>query len=286
MLLENSVLQCLFSENEFALFEDMVRDVCVDFPDIQGVLITGSLTQRTRLADPVDFTPETPLQKAYAQIVCRSRRNLFPHPQSDLDIWLAIADREPANNNESVLDERGLDALQWHAENQPDEHDWIEYKSNQFGMHYKQTILYPESWLRHNPIPHYGWGFKEALVDRIGSDLGGVRKRIKHYFAKPYPREFLEVRAFPQSTFNLRPEKIEIAKGVVDRTPFPYYMKDWLDVESNCFVLYTKEDEGNLIYPFNPEGRVLGEKIAKEIKWTPRHVDHAVCYRSSGDYYD
>ena len=277
----NSTLQSLFDEREFKRFSGIIRETAQDFPEIQGVLITGSLVQYVRLPNRQNGYKLNSMQKAYEDIVCRSRRKFFPHLDSDLDIWLLIDDIKGNDFVPKELDDKALELIDWYAKQKTlDLKEWIDKKHEAFDVFYKQVLLYPKSWTKKNEIPYYGWGFKETLVDNIGCGLKPVRDRIKGFFSKNYPRDFLEVRAFPSSVFNLRPEKITLDDGEVDRTPFPYYMKDWLDSERNCVVLYRRKDNKEAIYPFDEGGVVLGQRVADEIGWDYRHVVYSMNKRT------
>jgi hypothetical protein len=286
---EQSNLQHLFDANEFRTFSEILSRTAYEHPEILGVLLTGSLVQRLRLPNPLATTPATPMtpfQSAYQDVVSRSRRKFFAHPDADLDVWLLIEDATSGTDIPQVMDSRALDLIAWYSKRKSiDNNKWIQKKSRAFDEFYKKERLYPRTWIANNPTPHHGSGYKESVIDRIGTNLQDVRNRIKYYFRKTYPSAFLELRAFPESVFNLRPEKIEVSEGNLDRTPFAYFMKDWLDIEQNCMIVYTRPDAKDLIYPFGSEGRVLGQAIADEIEWDHRNINlrlfrdrKAICY--------
>ncbi|MEW5896074.1 MAG: hypothetical protein AB1668_00105 [Nanoarchaeota archaeon] len=76
---EQSTLQLLFSREEYNQFKEIITDLCLTFPDIIGAFITGSLTQKIDLPDPPAPGENLGnLAKAYASIVGRTRRKLFP----------------------------------------------------------------------------------------------------------------------------------------------------------------------------------------------------------------
>lgn len=276
---EKSTLQLLMDRSEFDIFCEIISRTASEHAEVRGVLLTGSLIQRLRLPNSTDgiSAVKTPWQSAYEEIVSRSRRKLFPHPDADLDVWLLIEDRESRMDVCQTLDDRALDLVKWYAKKKSaDPAAWIRLKHRAFDEFYKQEAWFPRSWVASNPLPYYAWSFKETVIDRIGANLQACRGRIKNCFRKKYPTEFLELRAFPQAVFNVRPEKIALASGTLDRTPFAYYLKDWLDLEQNCLVVYTKPRAIDLIYPFNPAGRVLGQKIADQIKWDHRRIDYSL----------
>src|SRR3989344_8040756 len=86
---EQSTLQLLFSQEEYCQFREIVAELCSAFPDIKGAFMTGSLTQKIGLPDPPASNEDLgELARAYASIVGRTRRKLFPHIDSDLDFWI------------------------------------------------------------------------------------------------------------------------------------------------------------------------------------------------------
>jgi hypothetical protein len=85
--------------------------------------------------------------------------------------------------------------------------------------------------------------------------------RINYHFDKKIPGDFMELRAFPECTFNLRPDETFI-NGVENKSPFPRIIERIIDMDRNCFVLYvSNEGSERMIYPFNPDGRRLGKGI-------------------------
>jgi ABC-type oligopeptide transport system ATPase subunit len=267
---EQSFLQSLFTREEFNLFKNIVRETASEFPDIKGVLITGSLVKQIYLPDCIQKPQGKGLQRAYQEIIFRYGRKYFPHPKSDLDMWLLIDDIQTCKIAE-YLDSCTVDLLKWYAsQKSPDFSEWIDKKHKYYDPYYKKSYLYPESWNRDNIMPYLGSSFKEILVSNINNRLKTVRNRIENFFLKNYPDDFLEVRAYPSSVFNLRPEPLILSNGRVDRTPFAYYLKDWLDLEKNCMVLYRRDNMSPTIYPFDKNGVIRGQRIADFINWYPK----------------
>jgi hypothetical protein len=288
---KQSNLTSIFDENtdEFATFSEILSRTASEHPEILGVLLTGSLVQRRLLPDPfpnVQGIAKTSRQLAYQEIVSRTRRKLWPHSNADLDIWLLIEDETIGTELANVLSSRALDLIAWYSKQKSiDTNKWIQKKHRAFDEFYKKERLYPRTWLANNPLPHHGSCYKEMVIYRTSRDLQDFTNRIRFNMNKTYPSAFLELRAFPESVFNLRPEKIEVCEGSLDRTPFAYYMKDWLDLEQNCMIVYTRPDAKDLIYPFSSEGRVPGQAIADEIEWDHRNINlrlfrdrKAICY--------
>ena len=233
---EQSTLQLLFSKEEYRQFKEIVADVCSTFPDIKGAFITGSLTQKMGLPDPPAPNEDLDdLAKAYASIVGRTRRKLFPHIDSDLDFWILTEEQEGNERIPSILCERALDLLQWYSSHgeRVDLVDWIHLKRQAFDEFYKKPFLYSKRWLVTSQNPAHAIGFKKALEERIGDYLPKLRAKIDYYFRKSFPGQFIETRSFPSSVFNLKTERIPVM-DTEDRTPFPFYLRDWVDLERNC----------------------------------------------------
>ena len=137
---EQSTIQLLFSKEEYCQFVEVVAELCSTFPDIKGAFITGSLTQKIGLPDPPASNENSgDLAKAYASIVGRTRRKLFPHIDSDLDFWILTEEQESNERIPNILCERALDLLHWYS-SQSDEVDlveWIHLKRQAFDEFYK-----------------------------------------------------------------------------------------------------------------------------------------------------
>lgn len=264
--LRESVLQALVNEREFQDVKDIVKEVCEQDEDVLGVLITGSLTQRLRLNDPENPTYRNAYEAAYGRILNKARRRIFPSRTSDLDVWVMTADpydTDRATEIKETIQDRSIDIITWLANN-PDAHDqrWISKKSIAFDEFYKQPSMYSPRWLERNPkYPWRGGAIKRHITTQLETHMGDFIARINHNFEKRIPGEFIELRAYPPSVFNLRPEDVLI-QGQIDKTPFPFPMDDLLRADDNCFVLYAKSsDIDGLIYPFNPEGPVLNKRL-------------------------
>lgn len=270
---KESSIQLLFKNYEFDEFRQLVHDICEPMEDILGVLITGSLVQRCALEDPPSSTvASSRLCAAYADIVGRSKRKLFPHLLSDLDVW--VLTREQPGNEwiGEELDKQALELLRWYASRETvDLSEWIERKNETLGRFYKQPYLYSYAWCRVNRNPSHADMIRIALEAGMQSHLPQVVRKIKYYFKTPFEGGFFEVRAFPPSVFNLKTERIEL-QGTEDRTPFPFYIRDWIDITRNCMVLYRRPGE-DTIYPFQANGRIPGQKLADTLCWTTRHID-------------
>lgn len=273
--LKDSMLQSLFSEQEYARFKEIIFDVSQKYKDVKGVLVTGSLVQRVQLANP--SPPHKILDRrasAYAQIVGRTKRKIFPSANSDLDMWVLTEEQEGNETISTMLTERGLDLLEWYASqgDNVDLSEWIRLKCNAFDEFYKQSFLYSENWRAGNSNPAHATGFKQEIEEQLERTLPGVRDKVNYYFRRDFRGQFIEVRAFPPSVFNLKTERIMIGNQE-DRTPFTFYIRDWVDLEKNCLVVYCSNEQERLTYPFNPQGTVPGAGIAQAIGWTQRDID-------------
>jgi hypothetical protein len=277
MEFKESTLQMLFDETEFEDLRQLTSNVSSRFSDIQGVLITGSLVQRLGLPTPPTTPLLTSMGKAYAEIVGRTRRKLFPHIDSDFDFWV-LTKEQPGNEGlQDQISEQGLQLLAWYAEQEKvNLLEWVRRKKQAFDPIYKKPFLYSDAWNNANTsIPSNAEGFRYALEEAIQEMLPSLVEKIRYYFRRKIPGDFIEARAFPPSVFNLKTERIPVGNSE-DRTPFPFYIRDWVDRDRNCIVLYVKDDPSQFIYPFNPNGFIPGENVARNIQWSPRHIDHVL----------
>jgi len=279
MEFKESTLQMVLNDTEFGELINSIGLVASHYEDIQGVLITGSLVQKIQLPNPPTNPNLSRLARAYAEIVGRTRRKLFPHIDSDFDFWILTKDQPGNDSYPEYLDNKALELISWYAsQNKVDLAEWIYKKGNAFRDIYKNPVLYSSKWKEYNyPIPCNAEGFKLELKNEIIAKLPSLAAKVSYYFRKSTINEFIEARAYPSSVFNLRPERILVGDAD-DRTPFPFFIKDWVDRDRNCLLLYTRSDATNLIYPFILDGMIPGERIAEAIGWTPRHIDH-VLYR-------
>lgn len=268
MQFEESFVSSIFEPDEFETAKETIKSVCEKNPAVLGVLITGSLTQKIRVPSPQDYTPRNAYEAAYSLILNRSRRRLYPRTTSDLDVWVCTVDPENADNIRRTLQQRAINLVDWLSRN-IDRHgtDWIQQKKEAFNPFYKQHYMYPNEWLVEQP--NYPWrasALKREIITALGQEIPHFIERVNHNFEKKIPGDFLEVRAYPTCTFNLRPEEIMVA-GQIDKTPFPFIVDEWLDLQRNCFVLYAAEQGlEQMIYPFNEKGEHLGTDLLRFIQ--------------------
>ncbi len=268
-----SILQSIFDENEYQKFLFILKEVCDQDKDVLGVLITGSFTQNLQLPDPKATINANAYNEAYKLILNKQRRRIFPSRSSDLDIWVLTKDPYPqdiAERVKSTLEDRSIELVQWLAENMHSPnyyYEWINRKQKAFNEFYKQNSMYSEAWIKKNPeYPWRGGKLKRAIIRELESSLPRVVNRINHNFEKKIPGEFFELRSYPTSVFNLRPEEIMV-EGKIDKTPFPFPLDDLVDLNDNCYVLYAREEsKDELIYPFNSKGEILNERLQKLVR--------------------
>ncbi|QQG38885.1 MAG: hypothetical protein HYS32_00230 [Candidatus Woesearchaeota archaeon] len=275
-----TTLQTIMRPSEYEIFVAIIREIAGQYLDIEGILLTGSLVQNLELPDPIGVEFRGPMQKAYAKIVSRSQRKLWPHLDSDLDIWVMTNDVGGTAELTDLLDKKALELLAYLAEG-PDRplSEWIKSKRAALSEFYKNPDLYNAEWREDgidNPweAPH----FRRELVRRVAVEMPEFCRRVNYYFRKKCPDNFFEIRVYPGATFNLRPEKIRV-EGVIDRTPFPYFIKDWVKREQNALLVLQSDDPK--YYPFNENGHVHSRVLADAIGWTPVHVDMLYAQRSN-----
>lgn len=259
-----TAMQSLFNESEFSDFKGIIKEVCEQNEDIQGVVITGSLTQRLRLPDPDETSYLNKYDEAYSLIENKGRRRVFPSKTSDLDVWVCLKDPDGLGDVKTALESRAIELLCWLADNQHRHNtsEWIARKQAAFDKFYKQAYMYSAQWNAQNPkMPWRGSTLKREIVEALQHSMPSLVARINYHFDKKIPGEFIELRAFPASTFNLRVEELFI-DGAVDKTPFPFILERLLDMQRNCFVLYVSEKGlDRMIYPLNEDGERLGNSI-------------------------
>jgi hypothetical protein len=263
----DSNLSDFMNNKEFEVFSDIIQNIGVSYPALNGILMTGSVVQRRDLHETYNTPNDNPLQAAYNVVAWRNKKKGGPSPQSDMDIWILTHDPdiEDAGAITDTINQRAIELLHWLSERPNyDINEWINLKKTAFGQYYKQLYLYPPQWLERNPKdPWRAIGLRDEIVRNVTTYLPHWVERMNIYFEKQMSGRFLEIRAFPNSTFHLRPEKIRVNGKVVDNSPFAYYLKDWIDLEKNCLVLY-----GNDIatcYPFQEKGEIPGQSIKDAI---------------------
>jgi len=266
-------IQAFMDPSEWLIFKERLQDISSSFSDIIGVLAVGSLVQS--FLPPSDFYDNrhpTPLGIAYESIRNPGRRKVFPANSSDLDIWVCTRDTSASANSELIVERGGIALLEELAVGileRPGQ-QWSRKKESTFSEYYKKPDLYPTLFksVNEKDRPWNAARFKEILESDILITLPDFVERIGRFTEKTIPGDFVQVRAFPESLFNLRPDESILDDAFEDRQPFPRIADDqWISPQHTSVVLY-KTDE-TTIYPFRQGGRVLGQAIKERISNSP-----------------
>jgi len=258
-------LQAFMDPSEWCIFKERVQEISSSIPNILGVLAVGSLIQTFR--PPYDFYENRrigPMGIAYEAIRNPGRRKIFPGKKSDLDLWICTKDTPQSSSGESIVDINGIALLEELASGavvRPSQ-QWCRKKEGAFSDYYKKSELYAPvfSSLDENNEPWMASRFKNILEQDVLAKLPDFVERIGRFTLQKIPGDFLEVRAFPESLFHLRPDESTLIDGFEDRQPFPRIADDqWISPQHKSVVLYNTGD--STIYPFAPKGRILGQAI-------------------------
>lgn len=257
----------LLGEAGFQLLLRSVKEAAESFPDIIGVLAVGSLIHPDEMPDDL-FIPKANTARgiAYESIRNPARRRSAIRDESDLDLWVCVRDSEDSklaqeqveNGAVALLDELVSRTMEWGTVR------WHNKKAAILGPYYKQPNLYPCRFVDANggKEPWLAQHFKELLETRIQTLVPGFVQEVNSRFVKKLPGDFLEVRAFPESLFHLRPDDTLMPNMRLDWMPFPRIADaQWISPEHSSLILY--KDASVSIYPFKEDGRVLGSRIAK-----------------------
>jgi hypothetical protein len=156
---------------ELSDFQDVITEVCERNNEIKSVLMTGSLTQRLRLPDPIHEDFDSKYEAAYSLIEKKSRRRIYPSRTSDLDIWVCLKNPEGIEADvEAIIESRGIELIKWLADNvslYPTD-KWAELKMQAFGEFYKQVYMYSAAWNASNPkMPWRGSQLKREIAQAL-----------------------------------------------------------------------------------------------------------------------
>lgn len=266
--LDTMALQAFIDPSEWYTFGEKVQSIAETFPDITGVLAIGSLVQTFRPPTSFnDISRNGPLGLAYESIRNPQRRKVFPHNSSDLDLWVCVKDNKLSEEAERKVSVGGIALLEELASGTIERgtHHWYNKKEATFGRYYKQPDLYVPGFVSgNNGAPWMAEDFKKLLENALLEHTPDFVERISRFTGKTIPGNFLEVRAYPESLFNLRPDDVVMQNGAKDRQPFPRIADtQWISPGHASFVLY-KTDSAT-IYPFQSQGRILGEDIDQHI---------------------
>lgn len=259
-------LQSFMDPSEWLIFNEEVATVAAGFPDITGVLAIGSLVQSFR--PPINFYENQrsgPLGVAYESIRHPERRKVFPSNHSDLDIWVAVRDTKESAGIEQAVSLGGISLLEELASGrvQRGTPQWGRKKEAAFNAYYKNPDLYPRGFTttaHDGAQPWMATRFKSMVEQALLHRTPDFVDRIARFTEKKIPGNFLEVRAFPESVFNLRPDDVAVPGDGEDRQPFPRIADEqWIGPSHASRVLHAADGAG--IYPFAGEGRILGQAI-------------------------
>lgn len=244
--------------------QERIETVAKQHKHILGVLAIGSLVQ---LDTPKDFYIPRHAGKAgiaYESIRRPLRRKNAACKDSDLDIWICTEDTVASEHAKSQVDRGGAALVEELASGTLEKGTlhWRSKKLQAFGRYYKRLNLYhmangqDEPWLAND--------FKAELEEIISSTMPQFVQNINENFSKKIPGNFFEIRAYPESLFNLRPDEAQLENGNEDRAPFPRIADDqWIDTDHNAYIFYAKNDIS--IHPFIEGGEILGATIGKHI---------------------
>lgn len=259
----------LLGQDEYALLVQAIHDTAVEYPDIVGVLAVGSLVQ-AEIPDGF-FIPKynTPRGRAYEHIRNPGRRRLTIRDESDLDLWICVRDTEASSAAQeqvelgalALLSELVSGTISWGSVH------WRNKKAAIFGPYYKTRGLYPQDFVIANggEQPWLAQGFKKSLEARIIERIPAVMSKVNENFRKKIPGDFLEIRAFPESLFHLRPDDTVMPNMQEDRMPFPRIADDqWIGTAHSSVIMY--KSDAVSIYPFKSNGRILGSSVVEYLQ--------------------
>jgi len=277
---KNTNLNAIFKENEFGNITSSVQEVCKKEQDVIGVLLTGSFIQNRKLSEIKNQPHLTGSAQEYYDICMSKGRKLSHHPDSDLDVWVCTRDvYENSDTIRNIIDSGAINLLEMMASNpNASAKDFIEQTGKLFTKFYKKEFLYSNEWQRKDNLPWMARPFKQKILEAISGLAPKIKNILKEYFNRNNLDDFVELRAYPISTFNIKPHLVQ-HKSIPSRNPFPYFIKDLVNLERNCIVLYADQNCSNLPYPFNENGLLLGEIIAKHIDWTKEKEEYTYTKR-------
>jgi len=261
-------LGLIMTKGEFLHFTNQIRSLCQNHKDIMGLLITGSLVQSPKASWAPAQIPIKGVAAKYYDICMEKKRKNTPHKGSDLDVWVCTKDfSKHSKSIKAEIDNKALSTLEWYASSPDASADEFNEKTKRFfSPYYKNSDLYSRSWKSENPEPWMAEGFKEEFSQALRKCSPGIEEMLQENFNGRPLDEFVEIRAYPQSTFNLKPHHAKCSFGM-SREPFSYFIRDLVHTGRNCIVLYRKECDNSLIYPFKKDGFMLGEGVAQKIGW-------------------
>jgi hypothetical protein len=267
--LETMPIQALIDPTEWAILNEKTQAVAAEYPDITGVVAIGSLIQTFR--PPSSFLEQRrpgELGAAYDSVRNAGRRKLFPGSNSDLDIWVALKDTPASAAAEYSVSTAGISLIEELANGSVKRgtRQWHDKKRSAFSGYYKQPEYYSPRFSEANPqdAPWMAANFKQHLESAILEHIPDFVERVNKFTSKRIPGDFLEIRAYPESVYNLRPDQVMMEGDILDREPFPQIGDDqWISPEHSSAILYSSGE--STIYPFRVDGRIVGEDMNRYI---------------------
>ncbi|MDO4870993.1 MAG: hypothetical protein Q3996_02775 [Candidatus Saccharibacteria bacterium] len=260
---ETIQLSKIITKGEWNKFNEEFCTVAEEFKHIVGALAIGSLVQNNFSIDFFEQKRPGLLGTAYESIRNPDRRKMTTSSQSDLDIWIATKDNTASINAGEKVDIAGcalIDELASGSLERGTLH-WMKKKKACFEEFYKQNVFYYQIFIEQNykKEPWMAHGFKDLLEKQLIINNLSFVKKINEYFNKQIPGDFLEIRAYPESLFHLRPDDVAINDGAIDREPFPRIAdSQWVGTDTSSIILYENNPS---IYPFREDGIILGNSI-------------------------
>lgn len=263
--LETMPIQALIDPTEWAILHETTQEVAADYPDITAVLAIGSLIQTFR--PPVSYLEPRrpgPLGAAYDSARNAGRRKLFPGPNSDLDIWVALKDTPESREAEYNVSTAGISLIEELANGSVvrGTRQWHDKKRAAFSGYYKVPEYYSQEFADANSsdAPWMAADFKRTLESAVVERIPDFVQRVNRFTSKTIPGDFLEIRAYPESVYNLRPDQVMMEGNILDREPFPQIGDDqWISPDHSSSIFYSSGKSE--IYPFNTAGRVVGQDM-------------------------
>ncbi len=267
--LETMPIQALIDPSEWVTLHEKTQEIAADYPDITGVIAIGSLIQCPR--PPARYLEQRrpgELGAAYDSVRNAGRRKLFPGQNSDLDIWVALNDTPQSAAAETAVSRAGIGLIEALANGTVERgtQQWHYKKRSAFTGNYKNTDFYTSRFTEANSsdAPWMAADFKQRLEASIVANIPDFVDRVNRFTTKKIPGDFLEVRAYPESVYNLRPDQVMMDGGILDREPFPQIGDDqWISPQDLSTILYAGDKSE--IYPFVSDGRMVGQEMHDHI---------------------
>ncbi len=259
--------ESILVEAEFLDFSHEVRKIASRNARIMGVLAVGSMVQTDTPDNFYKNLRSGRLSCVYEDIRRPLRRKQGPSINSDLDIWVCTRDNEVSKKARHAVELGGMALLEELASGtlKKGTTHWRNKKLEVFDKYYKKPYLYNQETDKNDDEPWMAHDFKQQIEETMIKTMPSFVERINRTMLKHIPGDFIELRAFPESLFHLRPDESKLRDGVEDRAPFPRIAdSQWISTDHNAYVFYAREDVS--IHPFVANGDVLGTKIDSHIR--------------------